>query len=106
MDYGRLRGRLAPDVFERFRRHCGIAYRVCDAGVAKEVLEPPRIHASVGQRVSGRMPDHVDVNRKRQLGGLTGSLDHARNAHAAERLAALVDEHPSRLDALLGVMAL
>jgi hypothetical protein len=34
--------------------------------VAKEVLEPPRIHASVGQRVSGRMPDHVDVNRKRQ----------------------------------------
>jgi hypothetical protein len=32
---------------EWFRRHCGIAYRVCDAGVAKEVLEPPRIHASV-----------------------------------------------------------
>jgi hypothetical protein len=57
MDYGRLRGRLAPDVFERFRRHCGIPYRVCDAGVAKEVLEPPRIHASVGQRVSGRMPE-------------------------------------------------
>jgi hypothetical protein len=48
----------------------------------------------------------VDVNRKRQLGDFTGSLDHARDAHAAERLPALVHERPSRFDALLGVMAL
>jgi hypothetical protein len=74
--------------------------------VAKEVLESPRIHASVGQRVSGRMSDHVNVSRKRQLGGFTRSLEHARYTHAAERLASLVHEHPSRLDALLGIMAL
>jgi transposase len=98
-------GRLAPDVLERLRRHRGIAYRVRDAGVAKEVLQSPRIHASVGQGIAGRMPDHVDVNRKRQLGGFTGSLDHACNPHATKRLASLVHEHPSRFDALLGVMA-
>jgi hypothetical protein len=76
MDYGRLGARLAPDVFERLRRHRGIAYRVRYAGVAKEVLQPSRIHASVGQGIPGRMADHVDVNRKRQFGGATGSLDH------------------------------
>lgn len=84
MDYGRLRGRLAPDVFERLRRHRGIAYRVRNAGMTQEVLEPARVHASVGQGVAGRMSDHVDVNRKRQLGDFTGSLDHARDAHAAK----------------------
>jgi len=36
------RGRLAPDVLERLRRHRGVANRVRGAGVAKEVLQPPR----------------------------------------------------------------
>jgi hypothetical protein len=83
-----------------------MAYRVRYASVAKEVLQSPRIHASVGQGIPGGMADHVDVNRKRQLGGFTGSLDHARNPRAAKRLASLVHEHPRRLDAQLGVMAL
>ena len=74
--------------------------------MAQEVLEPSRVHASIGQGVSGRMPDHVDVNRKRQLGGFTGSLDHAGDPHATERLTALVYENPSRVDATLGVAAL
>jgi hypothetical protein len=58
------RGRLAPDVFKRLRRHRGIAYRVRNAGMAKEVLQSARIHASVGQGIAGRMPDHVNVKCK------------------------------------------
>jgi hypothetical protein len=46
------------------------------------------------------MPEHVDVNREWQLGGLAGTLDHAADAHAAEQLATLVDEHISRFGAL------
>jgi hypothetical protein len=45
-----IAGRLAPDVLERLRRHRGIAYRVRYAGVAKEVLQPPRIHAPSANR--------------------------------------------------------
>ena len=42
---GPLRGRLAPHVLERLGRHCGVAHRVGDAGVAQEVLLPARVHA-------------------------------------------------------------
>jgi hypothetical protein len=34
------------------------------------------------------MPQHVNVNRKRQLGRSTGSLNHAGDPHALERLPA------------------
>jgi len=74
--------------------------------MTQEVLQSARVHASVGQGVTGRMPQHVNVNRKRQLGGLTGALDHAGDPHSAERLRALVYENPSRVDATLGVAAL
>jgi hypothetical protein len=38
MDYGRLYGHLAPDVFERLRRHRAVAHGVCNAGMTQEVL--------------------------------------------------------------------
>jgi hypothetical protein len=41
---------------------------------------------------------NVDVDRERQPSGLAGPLDHASNAHPAERLAALIDEDVGRLD--------
>ena len=43
------------------------------------------------------------MHRKRQPCGLTGPLYHAANAHAAEGLAALVDEYIARLNAVSGV---
>jgi hypothetical protein len=45
------RGRLAPHVLERLGRHCGVAHRVGDAGVAQEVLQPARVHALGGQGI-------------------------------------------------------
>ena len=44
------------------------------------------------------MPQHVDMHRERQPSGLASPFDHASNAHAAERLAALIDEDVGRLD--------
>jgi hypothetical protein len=41
---------------------------------------------------------NVDVDRERQPSGLASPLDHASNAHPAERLAALIDEDVGRLD--------
>jgi hypothetical protein len=36
----------------------------------------------------------------RQVGNLAASLDHPCDTHAPERLAALIDEHMGRLDAV------
>jgi hypothetical protein len=51
-------------------------------------------HNSPGRQcVSGRMPQHVDMHRERQPSGLASPFNHPSNAHPAERLAALIDEH-------------
>ena len=34
-----------PNIFERLRRHRGVTHCVCDAGVAKEVLQASGVHA-------------------------------------------------------------
>jgi hypothetical protein len=47
------------------------------------------------------MPQHVNVNRKRQIGDLATPLDHASDAHTAKRLTALVHEYVGRPDASL-----
>ena len=39
------------------------------------------------------MPQHVDMHRKRQPSGLASPLNHASDAHPAEGLATLIDEH-------------
>jgi hypothetical protein len=91
MDYGRLRGRLAPDVFERLRRHRGIAYRVRDAGVAKEVLQMRRMSIPFTARARSRSnaaPCGRDSGTP--ASHFPGTLDQAGDAHAAERLTALV----------------
>ena len=64
-------------------RHCGVANRIGDAGMAQEVLQPAGIHALRRQGIAGRVPQHVNVNRERQPGGFTGMFDLARNAHDA-----------------------
>jgi len=57
-------------------------------------LDRPRVLAGVGQRVAGRMAEHVGVNLERKASLLPGSLDHPVEAVAIERLAvALRDEH-------------
>jgi len=39
------------------------------------------------------MAQHVDMDREGQPCRFTGPFDHVPNAHAAEWMAALVDEH-------------
>jgi hypothetical protein len=49
------------------------------------------------------MAQHVHMHRKRQPSRLTSPFYHTTNAHAAERLVALVDEHVAGLNAFGGV---
>ena len=42
------------------------------------------------------MPQHVSVNRERQLSRFTGPLDHATDTHASEGLAALCRENSTQ----------
>ena len=71
--------------------------------MAEVMLEAARIHSASRKGVAGRVPEHMDVDRERQLGGFAGAFDHARDAHAAERLATLVDEDVVRPAGILGV---
>ena len=61
------------------------------------MLKPARIHAAPRQRVSSRMPQHVDVYRERQPSSLASPSICVRYP-SAEWLAALIDEHASPLD--------
>ena len=45
------------------------------------------------QRVSRRMPQHVDMHRERQPSSLASPFNHASDAHPSERLATLIDEY-------------
>jgi ABC transporter substrate binding protein len=72
----------------------------------KKVLQPACIHSFRRHGIPSRMPQHVNVNRKRQVGDLATPFDHASDAHTAERLTALVHEYVGRPDALRCVAAL
>ena len=62
------------------------------------MLKPARIHPAPRQCVSGRMSQHVDMDRERQPSSLATPLYHPSNAYPAERLAPLIDEDVGALD--------
>src|SRR5262245_8596380 len=74
--------------------------------MAQKVLQSPRVHALARQSVARRMPKHVRMDRERQLGSDTSSLDHTSNAHALEWLPSLIDEHIGGLGLLLALQSL
>jgi hypothetical protein len=74
------------------------------ASILGHRLQPARVHALRRQDIPRRVPQHLRMDRERQVGNLAASLDHPRDSHAPERLAALIDEHIGRLDAVGGVV--
>jgi hypothetical protein len=44
------------------------------------------------------MPQHVDMHQERHPSGFSSPLNHASDAHPAERLATLIDEDVGALD--------
>ena len=64
--------------------------------MAEIVLQPAGIHALASQGEASAMAKHVDMHREGQLRSLASSLDHSADAHATERLTALIDEYISR----------
>src|SRR5262249_55674997 len=68
---------VPPKVLESVGRHFGVPDRVLDVLVAKVVLQGPRVVAIIGQLEPAGMAQHVWVDRKWHLGGLTDALDEA-----------------------------
>jgi hypothetical protein len=64
--------------------------------MAEIVLQPAGIHAFASQGEAGAVAKHVDMQREGQPGSLASPLDHSADAHAPERLPALIDEYISR----------
>jgi hypothetical protein len=60
----------------------------------QEVLEPPCVHSLAA---SAYPVECLNMYRERQSSSLASPLNHASNAHAAERPATLIDEHVSPL---------
>ena len=65
--------------------------------MAQVVLKPSRIPPPVRQGVAAGMAQHVNVNREGKPRRFPSSFNQPGNAHAAERLASLIDEDIRRL---------
>ncbi len=57
------------------------------------MLEPTSVHAAVGQSVTRTVSEHVSMNWNWYSRGFSRPLDHTRNAHALERLPALIHKY-------------
>jgi hypothetical protein len=65
-----------------------------------------RVSIAVGERIAGRVAQHVDVHRERQFRRNTSAFDHPSDAHTPERLTSLIDEHIRGFGRLLALQAL
>ena len=70
---------LSPEVLEACCAQLGVANGMRDRAMAEPVLDGPGIGASVGQRVTAAMPQHVEMYLKRQLGTAAYNLDQPVN---------------------------
>jgi hypothetical protein len=66
---------VPPKVLESVGRYVGVPDRVLDVLVPEVVLQGPRVVAIIGQLEPAGMAQHVGVDRKWHLGGLTDALD-------------------------------
>jgi hypothetical protein len=62
---------VLPEILESIRSHLGVSNRVHDIFVANIVLERSGVVPVVSELVARGVPEHVRVNRKGQLCGLS-----------------------------------
>ena len=80
---------------ETGRRQLGVAHRVLNRLVTKVGLNGAGIDAVIGQLKAGRMPQHVRMDGKWQLRGVTSSFDHPSKPGSGHRSAPLGAEYVS-----------
>src|SRR5262245_47527871 len=83
----------APEVLESVRRQLGVAHRVLDVLVTKVRLQRAGIVASIGQRVTGRVAEHVRLDRKGHASALTDPAEQGIEALGRHRSTPLGREH-------------
>ena len=93
-------GSVLPEVLESIRRHFGVSHRVHDVFVAHVVLERPSVVSVVGELVACGVPEHVRVDRERELCRLPSPSDRFQKPRSRRRASALGHKHISRLHIL------
>src|SRR5450631_780280 len=84
---------VPPEVFEARGAQCRVSRGVLDRDMAQPVLDCSGVDTAIGQRVAARMPQHVEVDRKRKLCARADGLDQPVDGVWRERRAALGGEH-------------
>ena len=82
-----------PKIFEPLLAQFGVAGGVLDRAMTKPILNCSCVMPGVGQRVAAGVPQHVDVNLKREARTLADALDQAIDSVGGEWGAALSLEH-------------
>jgi hypothetical protein len=78
---------VLPEILEPIWSHFGVSHGVHDILVAHVVLERSGVMPIVGELVAGRMPQHVRVDRERELCRFSGPGDRFQETcsrHAAQ----------------------
>ncbi len=91
---------VLPEILEPIGSHFGVPHRVHDVLVAHVVLERPGIVPVVGELIARRMPQHMRMDRKWELGGFSGPGDRFEESRSRGRTAALGDEDVARFHIL------
>ena len=64
---------IFPEIFKSIRAELGIAHRVRDVSVSEVLLDRARIVPLVRELVTGRMPEHVRMDREGEFRELAGA---------------------------------
>src|SRR5262245_63923276 len=88
-----MAGASAPEILEPSGRQLGVAHRVLDVLVPEICLQRARVVASIGQRVTGRMAEHVRMDRKGHASALTDAAEQGVEALGRHRSTALGREY-------------
>jgi len=86
---------VLPEISKPLGRKFAISNRMLDVLVAEIVLQRASIHTLIGQLKSGRMPQHVGMDRKRHLGGRPKPRHHTAKGNCGHRSAAFAHEDVS-----------
>ena len=87
---------VLPEILEPIRSHFGISNRVHGFLVAHVVLKGSGVMPIVGKLVAGGVPEHMRVDRERELCGFSGPGNYFQESRRSRWTAPLGDEDISR----------
>ena len=87
---------IFPERAESSGVQFGVSYRVLDVAMSQVLLNGSRIVTIVGQFETGRVTQHVRMDREREVGTTARSSDEFPNGRCGQRTASFADEEIGR----------